>query len=267
MLYPLEIKAQERIGLVFDVQGNVEVRSHNGKVIKLKRSEHLLYPIKDGDRIRVAEGKLVVVSMTENNGYEMTSGTEGMVKGKKIIATIGKVREVKGLQPPGEGTRGSIGGLVLRGVKPCTRAIAPLNTALIDLTPELVWDNRCPGGKKVFVKVISGEEVVFTAETEQNSVKIPESILSYGKEYRWMVDSLKGYDVGSFSIHDGNEVKKIKENIAYFKTRSNDIIYRLSYVFYLLDKNLNLLAKEEINNLNAEYPQNVYIQELVKDIK
>jgi hypothetical protein len=152
-------------------------------------------------------------------------------------------------------------------MKPCLRAISPINTALIDVTPELIWDNRCQGSKKVFVKVISGEQVVFSIETEKSSAKLPENILSYGKEYRWIVDSLKGYDVGSFSVHDENEVKNIKENVAHFKTYGDDIRYRLSHVFYLLNKNLNLMAKEEVKKLNAAYPENIYMQLLMKDLK
>lgn len=265
----LELQSQERFGLIFDVHGNVEIGSHDGKVMQLKRSEHLLYPVKDGDRIKVGEGKIVVVSMKENKGYEMLSGTEATVKGKRIVAIKGKINEVKGLQPPGEGTRGSIGGLVLRGIsiKPCIRAVAPNNTAIIDLTPELVWENKCADSKKVYVKVISGEQVVFNTETEEGSVKLPENVLSYGKEYRWMVDSLKAYDVGSFSIHGENEIKSIQENIAYLKNRGDDITYRLSYVFYLLNKNLNLMAKDELKRLHAEYPENIYLQELMKELR
>jgi hypothetical protein len=268
-IYVDELHAIDSFGLIFDIQGNAEIRDSEGKITKLKRSGHLLRPVKEGDRIRVANGRVVIVSMKENKGYEIVSNSEALVKDKKIIAVKGKISEVRGLHPPGEGTKGSIGGIVLRKVKPCMRAISPVNTYILESTPELVWENNCYKEKKVTVKIICEERIIFSAESEGSSIKVPETILKYGKEYRWIVDSGRAYNIseGAFYVHEENEIKNIRENITHYTQYGSDLPLRLSYIFYLLDKNLNEMAKAEIKRLNVDFPENTYIKQLVEEAK
>lgn len=258
--------AAERYGLVFDVQGNVEVQGADGKATKLKKTEHVLFPVNEGDRVKVAQGKVVIVSLKENKGYELSSNSEGIIKNRKLVAVRGSARAIQGLNPPGKGVSGSIGGIVLRSIRPCIKAVSPVNTNILDVTPELVWSNTCQGDKKVIVKVMSGEQMVFHTESAANSLKMPPGVLLYGKEYRWIIDGGKNRNIsgGGFTIVNEDEAKEITQRIAFFRERGDDLSYRLSYIFYLLDRNLNEAAKGEIQKLKRDYPENTYIRETIK---
>ncbi len=258
--------AAERFGLVFDVQGDVEVRRPDGKVTKLKKAEHVLFPVSEGDRVKVARGKVVIVSVKDNKGYELAANTEGVVKDRRLVAVRGSIREIEGLNPPGKGVSGSIGGIVLRSIRPCVKAVSPVNTCILDVTPELMWENTCQGDKKVIVKIISGEQMIFHTESAANSLTVPSGMLQYGKEYRWIIDGGKDRNIsgGGFTIVREDEAKDISQRIAFYRERGDDLSYRLSYIFYLLDKNLNEMAKGEIQKLKKDYPENAYIRETIK---
>ncbi len=261
--------AADQAGYVFDVQGAAELKGADGKTIRLKRSEHLLREVREGDRIKVGKGRVVVAVMKENKGYEIGANSEGVVKEGRITALRGKVTELKGLHAPARATAGSMGGFVVRSARPCIRAISPVSTNIIDLTPELAWENRCPGDKKVTVKIISGDNVLFSAESEGSSLKVPEKILSYGAEYRWIVDSGKVNNVsgGVFSLPSEEEVKTIRAKMAQFRQQKEDLSFRLSYLFFLVDNNLNDLAKAQIGALKADFPDNSYIKKMEENIK
>lgn len=262
----ISVDAAEKYGLVFDVQGNVEVRGIDGKVTKLKKTEHVLFPVNEGDRVKVAQGKVVIVSLKDNKGYELASNTEGIVKDRRLIAVKGSVKEIQGLNPPGKGVSGSIGGIVLRSIRPCVKAVSPVNTCILDVTPELIWENTCQGDKKVIVKIMSGEQMIFHTEGASNALKVPSGILQYGKEYRWIIDGGKDRNIsgGGFTIVREDEAKDITQRVAFYRERGDDLSYRLSYIFYLLDKNLNEMAKGEIQKLKKDYPENTYIKETIK---
>ncbi|OPY72300.1 MAG: hypothetical protein A4E64_03002 [Syntrophorhabdus sp. PtaU1.Bin058] len=262
----MNVNAAERYGLVFDVQGNVEVQGADGKVTKLKKTEHVLFPVNEGDRVKVIQGKVVIVSLKENKGYELASNSEGIVKNRKLVAVKGSVKEIQGLNPPGKGVSGSIGGIVLRSIRPCIKTVSPVNTNIFDVTPELVWNNTCRGDKKVTVKIMSGEQMIFHAESAENALKIPPGVLQYGKEYRWIIDGGKNRNIsgGGFTIVSEDEAKEIAQRIAFYRERGDDLSYRLSYIFYLLDRNLNETAKAEIQKLKRDYPENTYIRETIK---
>ena len=261
--------AAEQIGYVFDVQGAAEFKGTDGKTIKLKRSEHLLQGVRNGDRIKVGKGRVVVAVIKENKGYEISDNSEGIAKEGRIVAVRGRVAELKGLHAPGKATAGSIGGFVVRSVKPCIRAISPVSTTIIDLMPELTWENKCPGDKKVTVKIISGDNVLFSAESEGSSLKVPGKVLAYGSEYRWIVDSGKANNVsgGVFSLPAEEEAKTIRAKIDQFQERKQDLSFRFSYVFFLVDNNLNDMAKAQIKVLKADFPDNNNIKKMEEGIK
>jgi len=269
LLGATQARAAGQAGYVFDVQGAAELKGTDGKTIKLKRSEHLLHAVKEGDRIKVGKGRVVIAVLKENKGYEIGDNSEGVAKEGRIVAVKGKVTELKGLHAPGKATTGSMGGFVVRSVKPCIRALSPVSTAIMDLTPELVWENKCPGDKRVAVKIISGDNVLFSAESEGSSLKVPGKILAYGGEYRWIVDSGKVNNVsgGVFSLPAEDEVKQINKKIDDFRQRRQDLSFRLSYVFFLVDNNLNELAREQIKALKADFPDNSYIKKMEDGIK
>ncbi len=264
-----EVSAAVQAGYIFDIEGTAQLRSADGKTITLKRSEHILYAVKEGDRISVRKGRVVVASLKESKGYEIGDNSEGLAKPGRMVAVRGKISELTGLYAPGGTSSGSMGGFVVRGVRPCIRAISPVSTTILDPAPVLSWENRCPGDRKVTVKIISGDTVVYSAESEGSSLKVPDKVLAYGNEYRWIVDSGKVNNVsgGVFSLPSDTEAEEFGRKIAAFKERKEDLSFRLSYVFFLVDNNLSDLARAEIKTLKADFPENEHLKKMEESIR
>ncbi|OPY00871.1 MAG: hypothetical protein A4E60_02050 [Syntrophorhabdus sp. PtaB.Bin047] len=264
-----EVSAAARTGYIFDIKGTAELRSAEGKTIALKRSEHILYAVREGDRISVQKGRVVVASLKEGKGFEIGDNSEGLAKPGRIVAVRGKVSELTGLHTPGSATPGSMGGFVVRGVRPCIRAISPVSTTILDPAPILSWENRCPGDRKVTVKIISGDTVVYSAESEGSSLKVPDKVLAFGNEYRWIVDSGKVNNVsgGVFSLPSEAEAQEFSRKIAAFRERKEDLSFRLSCVFFLVDNNLNDMARAEIKTLKADFPDNENLRKMEEGIR
>lgn len=269
LLMPLIAYGSEKFGMVFDVRGSVEVKAVDGKTIRLRKDRHILYPIKEGDRINVmADGRVLIVSFKGKQGYEILPNSSVQISEGRIKTIKGTVNIKEGLHAPEEGANGPIGAIVLRGVikEPCIRTVSPVNTSILNLTPELIWRLDCKGIKKVSVRILVGREVIFSKDTEMNSMKVTEGVLKYGETYRWLVDGgSAGIIGGTFSIPEEQEVGNINEKIAFLKT-GGDLSQRLSYVFYLLENRLNEHAKAEIELLEREFPDNDYIRELKNKI-
>jgi hypothetical protein len=261
--------AAAQAGYIFDITGTAELKSAAGKTIALKRSEHILYAVREGDRISVRKGRVVIASLKESRGYEIGDNSEAVAKPGRMVAVRGKVSELTGLHTPGSATPGSMGGFVVRGVRPCIRAISPVSTTILDAAPVLSWENRCPGDRRVTVKIISGDTVVFSAESEGNSLKVPDKLLAYGKEYRWIVDSGKINNVsgGVFSLPSDTQAKEFSRRIAAFKERRDDLSFRLSCVFFLIDNNLNDLARAEVRSLKADFPDNENLRKMEEGMR
>lgn len=246
-------------GMVFDIQGIVEIRNADSKINVLKREKDILHPIKEGDTIEVkGNGVVIIVSLAENKGYKVLSNSIAIVKNRKLVAVKGTTHSIDGLYPPKENRLRIGGGIVLREKGPCVKAISPLNTVVLDLSPEFKWKNDCQESKKVVIKIVSKEEPVFIVESEGVSFKVPDGLLKYNEEYRWIIESSATNDIdgGKISIPKEAEVKRIKEGIAMYKKQSHDLSQRLSYIFFLLDNELEDLAGAEIAVLKAEFPEN-----------
>lgn len=263
------VHAAVQAGYIFDIQGRAQLTNAEGRKIVLKRGEHLLYAVNEGDRIKVEKGKVVIASLKDSRGYEIGNNSEAVAKTGAIMAVRGSVSELKGLHAPGKAGSGSMGGFVVRGTKPCIRALSPVGTAIVSTTPILTWENKCPGEKGATVKILSGDNVLFSGETREDSLAIPERILGYDKEYRWIVDSgrLNNVSGGVFSIPAAEEVRELTQQIAGFEQRKNDMSFHLSYVFFLIENNLNDLARIQINTLKNRYPDNEYLKKMEESIK
>ena len=103
-----------RFGEVYDLEGAVKVISSDGRTTTLKPGRDLFYPIKEGDRIEVQQGKAVIVSVAQK-GYEITANSVGAVRNGTMVTLKGTVAAKDGLRPPSGGTAGAIGGTVIRG--------------------------------------------------------------------------------------------------------------------------------------------------------
>lgn len=263
------VYAAVQAGYIFDIQGSAQLTNAEGKKVSLKKGEHLLYSVREGDRIKVEKGKVVIASLKDNKGYEIGNNSEAVARSGAVVAVRGSVSELKGLHAPGKSGAGSIGGFVVRGMRPCLRAMSPVSTAIVSTTPVLTWENKCSGDKEVSVKIISGDNVLFSRQTRQSRLAVPQNILGYNKEYRWIVDSgtVNNVSGGVFSIPTADEVRELTREINLYEKRKSDISFRLSYVFFLIDMNLNDLARAEIQALKNEYPDNEHLKKMEESIK
>ncbi|MCX5811423.1 MAG: hypothetical protein NT178_02610 [Proteobacteria bacterium] len=265
-LIPGSSYSLDNFGMLFEIEGDVKVTDSTGKTSGLSRSKDLLRPIVEGDRIEVAKGKAIVVSAKKNKGYEFTSNSTGQVKGDKMLTIKGQINIKDGLHAPRESSPGTMGALVLRKDKSlCLGTLSPLNTAVIELAPELRWKNSCQGPKNVAIIVFDKEEVVYASKTDKDNLKIPNNILKYGNIYRWIVKSNRLEAGGRFNIPEENEVNAIQKKLLSSRLNKDDTSQRLSLVFYLLAKNFMELAKDEITMLRNDFPDNEYFKNILVD--
>ena len=107
--------AADRFGEVYDLEGAVKIVSADGRVTNLKPGQDLFYPIKEGDRIEVQQGKAIIVS-TAQRGYEISANSAGAVRNGKMVTIKGTVTAKEGLRAPSGETARAMGGTVIRGL-------------------------------------------------------------------------------------------------------------------------------------------------------
>jgi len=107
--------AADRFGEVYDFEGAVKIVSADGRVTNLKPGQDLFYPIKEGDRIEVYQGKAIIVS-TAQRGYEISANSAGAVRNGKMVTIKGTVAAKEGLRAPSGETARAMGGTVIRGL-------------------------------------------------------------------------------------------------------------------------------------------------------
>lgn len=263
LLIPAALYAEEKL-LLFDVEGDAVIKS-SGTTTKLGKA-NLLKPVKEGDRIEVGNGKVLVVSTLSKRGYEVMQDSVAEVKGSELKSIKGTVNVKTGLSARQSGPSGPIGAIVLRNtmMEPCIKTISPVNTAIITLTPVLRWSLLCTGaGKEVSVKILDGRNIIFETATDADSVAVPDGMLKYGVSYRWLIDGGPyGIIGGTFSIPEKEAIGKINEKISFYSKNDKDLAGRLSYVAYLLDNRLNDNAGVEIEKLKQDFPENEYLKEM-----
>lgn len=265
LIIPVLCYGGEKFGMVFDVEGDVQLKSADGKSLKLKKELHILQPIREGDKVSVTgTGRLLIVSIKDKKGYEIGGDSSAIITDGRIKTIKGTVNVKDGYHAGKEGATGPIGAIVLRSVmrQPCIKTISPINTAVLELTPTLRWHNECKN-KNVSVKILAGREVIFNVETADGSIRVSEGILRAGETYRWLVDAgANGIVGGTFSVPEEEKINTINEKLTYYKESHSELPKRLSFVFYLLENSLNEYAKEELSRLEKEFPENPFIKEL-----
>ena len=107
--------AADRFGEVYDLEGAVKIVSADGRVTNLKPGQDLFYPVKEGDRIEVYQGKAIIVS-TAQRGYEISANSAGAVRNGKMVTIKGTVAAKEGLRAPSGETARAMGGTVIRGL-------------------------------------------------------------------------------------------------------------------------------------------------------
>jgi hypothetical protein len=266
MVIPVIALGAQKFGVIFDVKGNASIKSSTGKVTELKKSRHILRAVNVGDTIQVnGAGKVLIVSLKDKKGYAVLSDTIAKAEQTKLAKLSGTINVKEGYNVPTGNVEGPLGATVLRNTlrELCIKALSPLNTAVLSLTPTLKWKNSCEGSKEVSIKVIKGRSIIFETMTDKTMEVIPSGILEQGQTYRWLIDGgpANGIMGGTFSILDKETAAMILTKKAEFDKNSN-LPKRLNYLFMLMQENLLELADAEITRLKSDFPNNKYIQEL-----
>ena len=263
-------------GMVFDLSGDVEIQSPGKSAVKLVKKRHLLYQVKDGDRISVAKnGKLLIVAFSDSKGFELGANTAAIIKNNEIKTLKGTVVIKEGYHAPLDTPKAKskekiahpIGAVIMRGANnPCVRLLSPVNTLILDLTPTLMWENDCKGVKKYSIRILKDAKEIASFESSEQSFQVPGGIIKYGNSYDWMVkEDLRYSIVGSrFILPTEKEAAELKEIISRYRKDANSLPERLSLVFFLNDNYLYEMAVREIIKLKQNFPENEYIGGMIE---
>ena len=263
----VDAHATDRFGLIFDINGKVSHIGSNGNKVLLERSSHILMPITVGDKFEVAgQGMVLIVSLRDKKGYEVTSDTKAVVQSDGLAAIQGTVLKRDGLKVPMPGASSNpIGAVVLRAAarKSCIKIISPLNTAVLSLKPMLKWEKSCEGLQSVNVRILHERKVIYVTQAQGESLRIPEGVLKSDSHYRWLVDAapVSGISGGAFTTIS-EDVYKEYENVKSDEI-NNDLPQRLSFIFFLIENNLRSEALPQLNALKSDYPENEFLKNFV----
>jgi hypothetical protein len=259
--------AADNIWKIFEVKGKASLITESG-TRTLSNEKSLLETVRKGSRIKTEAGaKVVVVSSKNRQAYEIGDNSEAVVEEDQVRALKGTVAIKKGFSLPKSGD-GRMGGIVMRGAgntRSCLKAVSPINTALLEITPVLSWENNCDGLKQVTITVLADERTVFTSETSETSFKIPAETLKPGSRYMWMIDGGENFDMASgvFSILAEAEQKEVLVKISDFnRDTGDDVATMIAYIYYLDGKGLNELTRQESDKLRKRFPESEGLKEL-----
>lgn len=252
---------------VFEIKGKVGLLL-DGSSRVLSNEKNLLETIRKGSRVKVdGAGKVVIVSLKSRQAYEIGDNSEGVVEEDQVRALKGSVSVRKGFTLP-KANDGRMGGIVMRGAgntRSCLKALSPINTAVVDLSPELRWENNCDGLNQVTLTVLADERVVHTAESGESVYKIPAGVLKPGSRYMWMIDGGANFDMASgvFSLLPEVDRKEVLEKTAeYSRTGGEDLAEMLAYIYFIDGKGLNELTRLESEKIKLRYPGAEGLKEL-----
>jgi len=261
-------------GMVFDLSGDVEIQSPDKPLFKLIKNKHLLYRVKEGDKISVAKnGSLLIVAFSDSKGFVLGPNTTAIVKNNEIKASKGMVTIKEGyhapLDIPGAKSKNAsynpIGAVIMRGSnKPCVRLLSPVNTLILDLTPNFRWENECKSVRKYSIKILKDSKEIATFESNEKSFQVPVDIIKYGNSYDWLIkEDFRNSIAGSrFILPTENEANELKDMIGQYRKQANSMPERLSFIFFLNDNYLYEMAAQEIITLKNDFPENEYIGEM-----
>jgi hypothetical protein len=244
---------------IFEIKGKASLQTDAG-TRPLSNDKNLLETIHKGSRVKVdGVGKVVVVSLKSRQAFEVGSNSEGVVEDEQVRALKGTVSVKKGFSLP-KGNDGKMGGIVMRGAgntRSCLKALSPSNTAIVDLSPELYWENNCDGLKQVTITVLADERIVHTAESSETTYKVPVGVLQPGSRYMWLIDGGANFDMASgvFTILPDTERKEVVERMeAYGKEEGDDISGKIAYIYYIDGKGLNEMTRRESEKIRQRFP-------------
>lgn len=252
-------------GLVYGIQGKVDLRSPREEPVRLNEKNDILRIVKNGDKLRTNEdGKLIIVSLSEKMGYELMPNTLVRIVFNELSTVRGTVNRIEGLYFPKSLPARLGNGIMVANTpreKSCIRIVSPQDTSIITATPTLKWENDCKGNKKVTVKLISNQRIVYQAITGDTYMKIPKDVLDFEQTCTWLVDGGKNGIVGGvFSILSEFDVKEALDMKFHYTRHEGDMHERVSYIFYLKHMNLSAMANAEVIRMKKDFPENTNIK-------
>jgi hypothetical protein len=266
-MLPVFACAADNSWKVFEVKGRASLITETGTRV-LNNDKSLLETIRTGNRVKVeGSGKVVIVSLKMRQAYEVGDNSEALVEEDQVRAIKGTVAVKKGFSLP-KANEGRMGGIVMRGAgntRSCLKALSPMNTAIIDLSPELRWENNCDGLKQVTITVLADERIVQTAESGATSYKIPAGVLQPGNRYMWLVDGGANFDMASgvFTVLAEPDRSEAAGRIAEFnKVSGDDVAAMIAYIYYLDGNGLNEYTRLESDKLRKRFPDSEGLKEL-----
>jgi hypothetical protein len=252
---------------VFEIKGKVSLLTDSG-ARTLSNEKNLLETIRKGSRLKVeGSGKVVIVSLKSRQAYEIGDNSEGMVEEEQVRALKGTVSLKKGFTLP-KANDGRMGGIVMRGAgntRSCLKALSPINTAIVDLSPELRWENNCDGLKQVTITVLADERTVHTAESSETAFTIPAGVIKPGSRYMWLIDGGANFDMASgvFSVLPDADRKEVLEKTAdYARTGGDGIAEMIAFIYFIDGKGLNEMTRLESEKIRQRYPGAEGLKEL-----
>lgn len=260
--------AATKFGLIYDIRGKAELVNPVGKSISLEKGKHILMPVRVGDRIKTGDhSKVIIVSLKGKEGYEISPNSEAKVEGASVAALSGGVKASRGYNVPSGSSSGPMAAMVFRGASNpdrCITPVSPVNTTIISNSPELSWGITCKDVDKVTVRIIEDGKVSYEASTSTTSLKVPAAILKYGHDYAWTVDAgpVAGRAESEFSILSESQLASVKEKMAAYDPADKDLAKRMSYVFFLIETDLKDVARDEVEKLKKEFPDNYYLKDI-----
>jgi hypothetical protein len=259
--------AADNIWKIFGVKGKASLITDSG-TRALNNEKSLLETVRKGSRIKTeAGGKVVVVSLKSRQAYEIGDNSEAAIEDEQVRAIKGTVVIKKGFSLP-KSSDGRMGGIVMRGAgntRSCLKALSPVNTAILDLTPELRWENNCDGLRQVTITLLADERVVHTAESSETSFRVPAGVMQPGTRYMWMIDGGANFDMASgvYTTLPDSDRKEALERIAQFNSENgDDASAMIAYIYFLDEKGLNELSRLESDKMRKRYPGAEGLKEL-----
>lgn len=266
-LVATQVFAAETSWKIFEIKGKASIQTDSGKH-ELTNAKNLLETVRKGSRIKVeGAGKVVVVSLKNRQAFEIGDNSEGVVEEDQVKALKGTVSIKKGFALP-KANDGRMGGIVMRGAgntRSCLKAISPSNTAIVDLSPELRWENNCDGLNQVTITVLADERVVHTAESGTTSFKVPAGVLKPGSRYMWMIDGGADFDMASgvFTVLPDADRKEVADKLAeYAKTGGDDVAEMLAYIYFIDGKGLHEMTRLESAKIRKRFPGSEGLKDL-----
>ncbi len=267
LLIAAPVFAADTVWKIFDIKGKASVKTDKS-AHSLSNDKNLLETVRKGSLVKVdGSGKVVIVSLKTRQAFEVGDNSEAVVEDDQVRALKGSVSVKKGFTLP-KGNVGKMGGIVMRGTgntRSCLKALSPINTAIIDMTPELVWENNCDGLKQVTITLLADEKVVHSAETGDNSFKIPSGVVQPGNRYMWLVDGGANFDMASgiFTVLTEADKKEVLDRMAaYAQEGGDDVAVIISYIYFLDGKGMHELTSQESGKIKQRFPGAEGLKEL-----